>query len=44
MSKHNGACATQRRWWQRYPMFGLAAGWAFIATVMMAGMSSLGTL
>ena len=41
MSKHNGACASQRHWWQRYPMFALAAGWVVIAAVMMAGASQL---
>ncbi|WP_425995555.1 hypothetical protein [Caulobacter sp. DWR1-3-2b1] len=41
MPKHTGACAAQRHWWQRYPMFALAAGWVMIAVVMTAGVSQL---
>lgn len=41
MQRYSGACATQRRWWQRYPMFALFAGWAMIGAVMMAGVSQL---
>lgn len=46
MSKQTGACATQnplwrRHWWQRYPMFGLVAGWVLIGVVMAAGASQL---
>jgi len=41
MSRHTGACAAQRHWWQRYPMFALAAGWVLIGTIMMAGVSQL---
>ncbi|WP_421736863.1 hypothetical protein [Caulobacter sp.] len=40
MTRHNGVSASQRRWWQRYPMFGLAAGWVVIA-IVMAGASQL---
>jgi type VI protein secretion system component VasF len=41
MPRHTGARAAQRHWWQRYPMFALAAGWVVIGVVMMAGVSQL---
>lgn len=41
MPKHTGASAAQRHWWQRYPMFALAAGWVMIGAIMMAGVSRL---
>jgi len=41
MPKHSGACATQRRLWQRYPMFALLAGWIAIGAVAMVGVSQI---
>ena len=41
MTRHNGANAIQRHWWQRYPMFALVAGWVMIGAVMTAGVAQL---
>jgi hypothetical protein len=41
MSRHTGACATQRRLWQRYPMFALVAGWIAIGAITLAGVSQI---
>ena len=41
MTRHTGANAAQRHWWQRYPMFALAAGWVMIGAVMMIGVAQL---